>query len=86
MNQGKGEGLVVPVNVVAFCVGKVDEEERDGTKDFAGATTDYTNLTPKSEDFLGCRVTRNLDESPLKHLEMGVHLQHESIFKAMHRI
>ena len=68
-------GLVVPVDVVAYCVGSIDAHERTGT--FAGATTSYAAQAGAgdAQAFLGMNVT--LDPAtypPIWPLEEGVHL------------
>lgn len=66
-------GLIVPVDVVAFCVGEVDYNEV--TNGFAGTTVVYSQqVTPKTEAFLGSNVTRSFSDAPLQQLEQGIHL------------
>jgi len=68
-------GMIVPVDVAAFCVGTADEQEMTATPRFAGATTVYTQqVTAALQAFLGANVTRGLDAPPLDPLEHGVHL------------
>ena len=65
-------GLIVPVDVVAFCVGTTDAER---TPDFAGTTIDYAALrTRNPQAFLGGSATRGLGNDALIPLEVGVHL------------
>jgi hypothetical protein len=72
MSHDEGTGLIVPINVVAFCVGETDYQE--ATNNFAGATTNYANMTPESEAFLGLDVAIGLDKPPLNQLKKGIHL------------
>ncbi len=66
-------GLVVPVDVVGYCVGVIDAHERTGT--FAGATTAYDNTHAGTfGGALGVNVTRGFDQSPLWQMEAGIHL------------
>ncbi|MFO1431303.1 MAG: hypothetical protein U1F76_14360 [Candidatus Competibacteraceae bacterium] len=68
-------GLVVPIDVVAFCVSESDGSERTNKAGFSGATIDYGNLIPKNSDaYLGASAHRSLDQTPLHSLEAGVHL------------
>lgn len=65
-------GLVVPVNVVAFCVGEIDEE---ATSEFAGVTTVYTSqVTEDHNAYLGFNVTRPLNQYAYNKLKKGVHI------------
>jgi hypothetical protein len=70
--------MVVPVNVVAFCVGKADAGDADpsqGTGSFAGATTVYENIaTNDTLAYLGANATKSFDDSPWQQMEQGVHL------------
>jgi len=73
MNAESTTGLIVPVNVVAFCVGEIDSQE--ATNKFAGTTTVYTSQTTATNPaFLGSNVTRGLGDPPWQQLEQGVHL------------
>ena len=66
-------GLIVPIDVLAYCVGTVDAHGPART--FAGASTDYRNQTTDAHPaYLGINVTRDADVSPLWPLESGVHL------------
>jgi len=65
-------GLVVPIDVAAYCIGTIDAHEQ--TNNFAGATTIYTQQTGEYPAFIGANVTRDFDQSPLWALEQGVHL------------
>jgi hypothetical protein len=66
-------GLIVPVDVIACCVGTVDAH--GPVHSFAGATTDYRHQVPDEHPaFLGINVTRDADADPLWPLESGVHL------------
>ena len=65
-------GWVVPVDVVAFCVGTTDAER---TGNFAGTTIDYSSLTAQNpQAFLGGNASRGLGNDALIPLEPGVHL------------
>lgn len=65
-------GLVVPIDIVAFCVGTRDPER---TSSFAGATVDYSELTIENpQAFLGHNATRGLGNNALQPLETGIHL------------
>src|SRR4051794_14194230 len=65
--------VVVPVDVVAFCVGAIDAQE--ATAKFAGASTVYTDpATPDTPAFRGSNVTRGFDDAPAHQMEQGVHL------------
>ncbi|GCE50422.1 hypothetical protein EI42_03700 [Thermosporothrix hazakensis] len=66
-------GLLVPVDVAAFCVGTVDEET---TRKFSGLTAafDKGHLGMGVPGFLGSDVTCDLRDSPYDYLESGVHL------------
>ena len=70
--MSNGTGLIVPIDVAAYCVGSIDAHEQ--TNGFAGGTTLYTNQFGDSGASLGVNVTRDLDEPPLWALEEGVHL------------
>jgi len=66
-------GLIVPVDVLACCVGTGDAH--GPARSFAGATTDYRNQTTDARPaFLGINVTRDPDAAPSWPLESGVHL------------
>src|SRR6476661_673668 len=66
-------GLVVPVDVVAFCVSAADEQLATGI--FAGATVDYSDQTSSSTPaYLGINVNRGFAAEPLKRLEAGIHV------------
>jgi hypothetical protein len=65
-------GMVVPIDVAAFCVGAADPQF---TGKFAGASVDYTALTTKNpQAFLGGNATRGLAQDALNPLEQGIHL------------
>ncbi|MDQ3928065.1 MAG: hypothetical protein M3328_02840, partial [Chloroflexota bacterium] len=65
-------GLVVPVDVAAFCIGQDDVETANN---FAGATTAYDNQTTSSTPaFIGSNVTRGFDVAPWDPMGQGVHL------------
>lgn len=75
MTAAASTGLVVPVDLAAYCVGSQDAHERTGT--FAGATTTYTAQASKSasQAFLGVNVTRDpVTFPPLWPLEAGIHV------------
>lgn len=66
-------GLVVPVDLVAYCVGSIDAHQATGT--FAGATTSYAaQAGAANQAFLGVNVIRDFSQPPLWPLETGVHL------------
>jgi len=76
-------GLVVPVDVVAFCVGNADANE--ATPHFAGATVLYSQQTQtrnlQTQDqssqlpaYLGANAWFGLDQSAWNSLEAGVHI------------
>lgn len=66
-------GLIVPVDVLACCVGTADAH--GPARSFAGATTDYRNQTTDARPaFLGINITRDPDDPPVWPLESGVHL------------
>lgn len=66
-------GLVVPVDVVALCVGVEDADRATGT--FAGSTAVYTRqVTREREAFLGANVDRGFGDEPWEQLRAGVHL------------
>lgn len=66
-------GLIVPIDVTAYCVGTVDAH--GPARAFAGASTDYRAQTTDARPaYLGINVTRDADFSPLWPLEAGVHL------------
>lgn len=67
-----GTGLVVPINVVAFCVSADDAQETTGG--FAGATVDYQYQTGQTGAYLGENVVRALSRPTAQRLEAGVHL------------
>lgn len=65
-------GLIVPVDVAAFCVGSTDPQR---TGSFAGTTVDYSPLTTQNQQaFLGGSATRPLSNDALIPIEPGVHL------------
>lgn len=71
-------GLIVPVDLAAYCVGTIDAQQQ--TVDFAGATTSYedqlsANPQVQVPAFLGINVTRDpFIQPPIWSLEAGVHL------------
>ena len=66
-------GLIVPVDVLAYCVGTQDA--RGPAQSFAGSSADYRyQTTSRRQAFLGINVTRDPDSSPVWALEAGVHL------------
>src|SRR5579872_5535571 len=67
-----GKGLVVPVNVVGFCVSASDAQETTGG--FAGATVDYRDQTGDTGAYLGENVVLALYKPTAHRLEAGVHL------------
>lgn len=75
MISSSNSGLVVPIDLVAYCVGSIDAHERTGT--FAGATTSYVAQASQdaAQAFLGANVTRDPNlQPPLWPLEAGIHL------------
>jgi hypothetical protein len=66
--------LVVPVDVVALCVGEIDEQEATG--DFAGPTAVFEKQTEsRTPAFLGGNVAHSFDDAPgASQLTQGVHL------------
>lgn len=73
-NDGTWKALVVPLDVVALCVGEIDQH--DATKRFAGPTVDYSSQTKAgSSAYLGDNAGRGFDSAPgLSQLMKGVHL------------
>jgi hypothetical protein len=66
-------GLIVPVDVIAYCVGTLDAH--GPVRDFAGATTNYANqVSDNRPAFLGINVTRDASVAPMWPMEAGVHL------------
>lgn len=63
--------LVVPVDVVALCIGK--EDVREATNGFAGATANYAEQETNGA-LLGEGVTRPFSYPPLEQMTAGVHL------------
>ena len=62
--------LIVPVDVMAYCVGTLDAQ--GPARSFVGATTDFTNQTTANRPaFLGVNVTRDATQPPLWPLEAG---------------
>jgi hypothetical protein len=73
-NSETNTGLVVPVDMTAFCVGINDQQLPGGTRSFAGATTTFTNQIGQNNAFLGSNVIIPLSESPLNQLTAGIHV------------
>lgn len=68
-------GLVVPVDIAALCVGYIDQQDKNqGTSNFAGATTLFTDQTGDNQAFLGSNVVLPFSESPWQQLKTGIHL------------
>ena len=68
-------GLVVPVNVVGFCVSAADAQQM--TSNFSGTTVHYSTQTKGTNPtaaYLGSNVWRPLTDPPLAPLQAGVHL------------
>lgn len=66
-------GLIVPVDVLAYCVSVLDAH--NATPQFIGGTTDYKAQTnTQRQAYLGINVTRGPAASPLWQLEPGVHI------------
>ena len=73
MAAASNTGVVVPVDLVAFCVSESDAVQ--GTPEFSGATVNYQALTPTNlQAYTGALANRALSAPPLKPLEAGVHL------------
>lgn len=73
MNNGKKSGLIIPINVVAFCVSEIDESETTG-RFFAGATTIHDKQKVTGV-YLGADITHSLTESAYYNkLKKGIHL------------
>ena len=53
-------GLIVPVEVMAYCVGTLDAH--GPARRFAGGTTDFRNQTKQGQAFLGINVTRDFGQ------------------------
>jgi len=66
------QGLIVPLNVLAFAVNEKDAH--DATPYFSGANTVFTKQAGPNQAFLGANVNRNLMSSPAQALETGIHL------------
>ncbi len=67
------QGLVVPVDIVAFCVSESDAIQ--GTTSFSGATIDYSMFNQGNPDaYVGASATRSFTDPPAHPLEAGVHL------------
>ena len=66
--------LVVPVDVLAYCVGTVDHH--GPVQSFAGGTTDFSSQSSGSVPpaYLGSNVVVGAGETPLWSLETGIHL------------
>jgi len=67
-------GLVVPVDIAALCVGIIDQNDKNGTSKFAGATTVYTNQAGQNQAYVGTNVVRALSTAPWQQLTTGIHL------------
>jgi hypothetical protein len=66
-------GLIVPIDVLAYCVGILDA--RGPVHAFAGATTNYHDqVTSARPAYLGVNVIRDAGFPPMWPLESGVHL------------
>ena len=85
MSEESKTGLIVPIDIVAFCVSEVDENMSTGK--FSGATTDYAfQLTAKThasqgsqafkapQAFLGSNVVISLADPPCWPLKQGIHI------------
>src|SRR5215475_2353700 len=73
--------MIVPVDVVAFCVGAGDigggNGADGGTNTFAGATTVYTDMSGSRSGlaaYLSANVSQSFDSAPWHPLEPGVHV------------
>jgi len=68
-----GPGMVVPIDVAAFCVGTVDAH--GPTQAMAGATVVYTNMVTNSNAaFLGENIFIDYAKPAWQNLQTGVHL------------
>src|ERR1700743_1220634 len=67
-------GLVVPVDIAALCVGIIDQNDKNGTNRFAGATTVYTNQSGQNQAYVGTNVVRALSAAPWQLLKTGIHI------------
>lgn len=73
-NSATNTGLIVPIDIIALCVGINDVNHPDGTSKFAGATTTFSDQTGNNDAFLGSNVIRPLSETPLNKLTAGIHV------------
>jgi hypothetical protein len=74
-NDTNDAGLVVPVDLTALCVGIIDQnDQKNGTIKFAGATTVYTNQAGQNDAYVGTNVVRALSAPPWQQLTTGIHL------------
>ena len=65
--------LIVPVDVVAYCVGTTDHH--GPVQHFAGGATDFrAQATAERAAYLGSNVVRGADQAPLWTLDIGVHV------------
>ena len=83
-NTQANNGLIVPIEVHAFCVGTIDQNDSTGTSTFAGATTEFSDQTGEYDAFLGSNVSRPYSEAPWQQMEAGIHL-HWAIPEALSR-
>lgn len=69
-------GLVIPINLEAFCVGTLDANgEASPVTKFAGSTTSYLDLNnPELNAFIGDNVNIPFTETPVTPLKAGIHL------------
>lgn len=75
-------GLVVPIDIAALCIGIIDQNDKNGTNKFAGATTVFTNQSGQNEAYVGTNVVRALSAAPWQQLTTGIHL-HWSLPEAL---
>lgn len=68
-------GLIVPVDIEALCVGTIDQNDNNqGTSNFAGATTYYEKQSGQNNAFIGTNVVIPFSASPLQQLTAGIHV------------
>ena len=73
-NTAADSGLIVPIEVHAFCVGTIDQNDHTGTSTFAGATTEFSNQIGDYNAFLGSNISRPYSEAPWQQMDAGIHL------------
>lgn len=87
-NENPSIGLVVPIDVEAFCVGIQDSQgENPPTASFAGGTVSYLSLTSSTKEFMGDNINISLDAPATSPLKTGIHLHWalpDALTKASH--